>query len=236
MSKEQSATLDVSPHGELIKKLLAYIPVEGQAGIAVRDALMKEAANAIAALHERLEDSYYFDWEGNRVECAPGSIPDGISCRDETIKLQDQAIDKFRSARSETACREQIDFAIEKEACRWAERLNWIHAKYDVDGSGTESGDALDVIEAEIRLVLGKLEEQTTPSATRPILPRIGENGKHPRMFYWEDTEDCWCPADGLELENIIGIDNFFYDKQEIEIRFKREDMTDAEFEAIPEG
>lgn len=102
-SSKQFATLDVSPHGELIKKLLAYIPVEGQAGIAVRDALMKEAANAIAALHERLEDSYYFDWEGNRVECAPGSIPDGISCRDETIKLQDQAIDKFRSARSETA-------------------------------------------------------------------------------------------------------------------------------------
>jgi hypothetical protein len=118
VAKESSATLDVTPHGELIKKLLAYIPVEGQAGIALRDALMKEAANAISALHERLEDSFYFDWEGNRVECAPGSIPDGISCRDETIKMQDEAIDKFRAARSETG---ELDLS---EKARLADALD----------------------------------------------------------------------------------------------------------------
>lgn len=62
-----------------------------------------------------------------------------------------------------------------------------------------------------------------------------GDFPKKPRLFYWEDAEDAWCPAEGLEVENIIGTDLFMSDGEIIKIKFKRMDMTDAEFEAIPE-
>lgn len=68
------------------------------------------------------------------------------------------------------------------------------------------------------------------------ILPAPDANGKRQRLFYWEDTEDAWCPADGLEVDNIISTDSFLRDGDILEIRFKRQDMTDAEFDAIPEG
>src|SRR5882672_142906 len=68
----------------------------------------EKAATAIRALaqenerlHERLEDNHEFqliDGKMTRIEVAPGSIPDGIECRDETIKLQDERIDR-QSAR-----------------------------------------------------------------------------------------------------------------------------------------
>jgi hypothetical protein len=75
------------------------------------------------------------------------------------------------------------------------------------------------------------------PSATaQTILPPAGANGKRPRLFYWEETEDCWCPAEGLEVANIIDVDIFLHDGEELEVRFKRQDMTDAEHDAIPEG
>lgn len=61
-------------------------------------------------------------------------------------------------------------------------------------------------------------------------------NAKRPRLLYWEDAEDAWCPADGLEVDNIISTDLFLADGDIEEIRFKRQDMTDAEFAAIPEG
>lgn len=73
------------------------------------------------------------------------------------------------------------------------------------------------------------------PSAIQQKPPR-DPNVKYPRLFYWEDAEDCWCPAEGLEVDNIISTDSFFSAGEINEIRFKREDMTDAEFEAIPEG
>lgn len=66
--------------------------------------------------------------------------------------------------------------------------------------------------------------------------PPADANGKRPRLFYYEEAENAWCPAEGLEVDNILGIDLFFYDGQKINIEFKREDMTDAEFEALPEG
>lgn len=43
-------------------------------------------------LHDRLEDNVMGDGHGNLVPCEPGSIPDGIECRDETIKLQRQRL------------------------------------------------------------------------------------------------------------------------------------------------
>lgn len=59
---------------------------------------------------------------------------------------------------------------------------------------------------------------------------------KKPRLFYYEDAEDCWAPADGLELDNILGDTHLTDEGEEVEIRFKRIDMTDAEFEALPEA
>jgi hypothetical protein len=76
---------------------------------------------------------------------------------------------------------------------------------------------------------------KSIPSATEQK-PARDPNVKYPRLFYWEETENCWCPADGLEVENIIDTHIFLADGEETEIRFKRQDMTEAEFDAIPEG
>lgn len=77
-------------------------------------------------------------------------------------------------------------------------------------------------------------------SATRtpPLLAPKDANGKRPRLFYFEEAESCWCPADGYELavENIIDVESFLSDGDVIAIEFKRQDMTDEEHAAIPEG
>ncbi len=49
--------------------------------------LLREAADALDALHDRLEMRHAYNGDGERIDVAPGSIPDGIECRDETIKL-----------------------------------------------------------------------------------------------------------------------------------------------------
>ncbi len=49
-----------------------------------------------ARLHTRLEDNFCFDAKGNRNDVEPGSIPDGIACRDETIRVQDAEITALR--------------------------------------------------------------------------------------------------------------------------------------------
>jgi len=43
-------------------------------------------------LHDRLEDNRVYDFEGNIIQVKPGSVPDGIECRDETIKLMRDVI------------------------------------------------------------------------------------------------------------------------------------------------
>lgn len=45
-----------------------------------------------AELNERLENNHAFNVHGERIEVEPGSIADGIECRDETIKLADRHI------------------------------------------------------------------------------------------------------------------------------------------------
>lgn len=60
-------------------------------------------------------------------------------------------------------------------------------------------------------------------------------NGKKPRLFYYEDAENCWAPADGLNVDDIICADTLM-DGMILEIQFKRIDMTDEEFANIPEG
>ena len=77
---------------------------------------IKEAAAELARLreenarlHERLEDNHAFV-NGERVEVGPGFIPDGIACRDETIKGQDEQIAKLVAARD--AARSQLAEAV----------------------------------------------------------------------------------------------------------------------------
>lgn len=55
-------------------------------------------AEEIERLNERLENNHVYDSDGNRVDVEPGSIPDGIACRDETIILQDRKIQELRAA------------------------------------------------------------------------------------------------------------------------------------------
>ena len=62
-----------------------------------------------------------------------------------------------------------------------------------------------------------------------------GDYPKKPRLFYYEEAESAWCPAEGLTVDNILSTDLFMSDGEVIEIQFKRVDMTDAEFEKIPE-
>lgn len=95
--------------------------------------------------------------------------------------------------------------------------------------------------ESALKSFIGALEKGQ-PLATplsplaAPILPPMDANGKRARLFYWEETEDAWCPAEGLEVENIIDHQYFVDDGEVLEVRFKIQFMTDAEFAAIPEG
>jgi hypothetical protein len=62
----------------------------------------EKAEAEVARLHERLEDNHVYGTapdtgEMVRIDVEPGSIPDGISCRDETIRLQDKSIDNLRA-------------------------------------------------------------------------------------------------------------------------------------------
>jgi hypothetical protein len=57
---------------------------------------------------------------------------------------------------------------------------------------------------------------------------------KKPRLFYWEDAVDAWIPAPD-EVDNILCLDGFDEDGEIIEIRFKRIDMTDFEYDHLPE-
>jgi hypothetical protein len=63
------------------------------------------AANMqIKKLHARLEMDHAFRWDEDagelvRFAVEPGSIPDGIECRDTTISLQDEWLDKLVAER-----------------------------------------------------------------------------------------------------------------------------------------
>lgn len=65
-----------------------------------------------------------------------------------------------------------------------------------------------------------------------------GENEtKKPRLFYYEEAENAWCPAaiafdPSFESAELDMLD----DGEEKAIRIKRIDMTDADYDAMPEG
>ena len=57
---------------------------------------------------------------------------------------------------------------------------------------------------------------------------------KKPRLFYWEEAADAYVPAPD-QVENIIDVESLD-DGDGWDIRFRRFDMTDAEYENLPEG
>lgn len=64
-----------------------------------------------------------------------------------------------------------------------------------------------------------------------------GDLPKKPRLFYWEEAEDAWCPAQFVFDDSYISAELDMLDDGEVrEIKIKRVDMTDAEYEAMPEG
>ncbi len=58
---------------------------------------------------------------------------------------------------------------------------------------------------------------------------------KKPRLFYYEEAENCWMPAPDM-LEMLLDLSMFGSDEEVIEIQFKRVDMTDEEFSSLPEA
>ena len=64
----------------------------------------------------------------------------------------------------------------------------------------------------------------------------IGVIMKKPRMFYWEEVCDAWCPVPAIVDGELIVSEDQLEDGDELNVRFKRVDMTDEEFNALPEG
>lgn len=65
---------------------------------------LAQAMGEIDRLRERLEMTHAWqtvDGKMVRVAVEPGSIPDGIECRDETIRLQDREIARLHAALAE---------------------------------------------------------------------------------------------------------------------------------------
>lgn len=89
----------------------------------------------------RLEDDV--PWPcGSRCTQPEG---DCIACEDELI----------------TACfQREREKAVEEEQIRWQDRLNWIHLKYGVDGSGCDSGDPLDLTATEVHALAVLLDDE----------------------------------------------------------------------------
>ncbi len=66
--------------------------------------------------------------------------------------------------------------------------------------------------------------------------PQVNEE-KKPHLFYFEDAVNAWVPVP-VETEKAILAefwDGCLDEGDEIELQIRRHDMTDAEFDAIPE-
>lgn len=57
---------------------------------------------------------------------------------------------------------------------------------------------------------------------------------KRPRLFYWEEAHDAWVPSPD-KIENIIDVAFQLEPDEDMEIRFKRVDLTDKEMEDLPD-
>jgi len=57
---------------------------------------------------------------------------------------------------------------------------------------------------------------------------------KKPRLFYYEDAVDAWCPVP-VDVDGIVSLE--MMDEGDVQsVQFKRIDMTDEEFDNMPEG
>lgn len=64
-----------------------------------------------------------------------------------------------------------------------------------------------------------------------------GDMPKKPRLFYYEEAENSWLPATLAIEDNFAQAElELLDDGEERAIRIKRIDMTDAEFQGLPEG
>lgn len=64
-----------------------------------------------------------------------------------------------------------------------------------------------------------------------------GDMPKKPRLFYYEEAEDAWLPASLAIEENYAEAElSMLEDGEEKAISIKRIDMTDAEFDGMPES
>ena len=57
---------------------------------------------------------------------------------------------------------------------------------------------------------------------------------KYPYLFYYEEAVDAWVPAP-VTIEHLIVVDDQLENGEEMEIRFRRVDMTDKEINELPE-
>lgn len=87
------------------------------------EAALTAAEGEIERLRDRLESNFVFDSFGGRVDVPHGSIPDGIECRDETIKLLDERVSALalrataseaRAARLETMLARRDAFLVQR--------------------------------------------------------------------------------------------------------------------------
>lgn len=92
------------------------------------DELVAAKDAEIARLHDRLEDDRVWQMDAAnpdgpmmRVDVEPGSVPDGIECRDETIKLLDAEITALRAVNETMAAEWAADLTRLREKRRDAE-------------------------------------------------------------------------------------------------------------------
>lgn len=103
-----------------IEKIIERPIRDWDARAAIRSliATAREAMDDIVALQTRLEMNFAWDGDGNRIQVKPGSIPDGIECRDETIKLLDA-----RAEAAEAEC-ERLREAL-RSIIRYEQETEW---------------------------------------------------------------------------------------------------------------
>ena len=56
---------------------------------------------------------------------------------------------------------------------------------------------------------------------------------KFPTLFYYEEAINSWTPAPD-NIEHMLCVEDQLEDGEKIELEFKRIDLTDAEFDAMP--
>jgi hypothetical protein len=156
-----AAPLIAEKLAEMVRKLrLARAEVHTLPNSAAR--LYGDAADALEALtaenarlHARLEDDRAYQIiDGKRVviRVEPGSIPDGIACRDETIHQQDKMIDDLRDER------DRLKAEVERLTAYSRHQYSLGH-----EAAAVEIGGEVDVLKAELLFAKTRLKHAPSP-------------------------------------------------------------------------